>query len=98
MNPVQTPAPARQPLTMIRHFAATATAGPAPSVSDLGCLTPREHNCALAVADGMTNRQIAAALFISPKTVEYHLSKIYTKLGIRSRSHLTRIVTTAQLT
>jgi DNA-binding CsgD family transcriptional regulator/tetratricopeptide (TPR) repeat protein len=61
---------------------------------DLAVLSAQEMNCALAVADGMTNRQAAAALFISTKTVEYHLSRIYTKLGISSRTHLVKLVTT----
>ena len=64
---------------------------------DLAYMTLQERNCAYAVAEGMTNRQVAKALFVSPKTVEYHLSKVYAKLGITSRCHLIRIVTTAQL-
>jgi DNA-binding CsgD family transcriptional regulator len=39
-------------------------------------------------ASGMTNREVAAALFISPKTVEHNLSRVYRKLGIRSRAEL----------
>jgi DNA-binding NarL/FixJ family response regulator len=39
-------------------------------------------------ASGMTNRNIAAAMYISPKTVESNLSRIYAKLGIRSRAEL----------
>jgi DNA-binding CsgD family transcriptional regulator len=48
-------------------------------------LTPQEHSTARLVADGLTNRQIARELLISVKTVEYHIGKIYTKLGIGSR-------------
>ncbi|WP_433518512.1 AAA family ATPase [Nonomuraea sp. CA-143628] len=48
-------------------------------------LTPQEYSTARLVSDGMTNRQIARELLISVKTVEYHLGKIYTKLGIGSR-------------
>jgi DNA-binding NarL/FixJ family response regulator len=44
------------------------------------------------VAEGMTNREAAAALLLSPKTVEYHLSKAYTKLGITSRTQLARVL------
>ncbi|HEY1972155.1 MAG TPA: helix-turn-helix transcriptional regulator, partial [Pseudonocardia sp.] len=62
----------------------------------LAALSAQEHNCAVAIAEGKSNRQVATALFISPKTVEYHLSKIYAKLGINSRTQLTRIVLTAQ--
>jgi DNA-binding CsgD family transcriptional regulator len=53
-------------------------------------LTPRELNIALLPAQGRTTRQAAAALFLSPKTVEYHLRHIYTKLDIGTRSELTR--------
>jgi DNA-binding NarL/FixJ family response regulator len=40
------------------------------------------------VASGLTNREVAAQLFISPKTVEANLSKIYSKYGVRSRTEL----------
>jgi len=43
---------------------------------------------ALKVAEGATNREAAAALFLSPKTIEAHLSRIYSKLRIRSRTEL----------
>jgi DNA-binding CsgD family transcriptional regulator len=42
----------------------------------------------LLLAEGRTTRETAAALFLSPKTVEYHLRKVYTKLGIHSRGEL----------
>jgi DNA-binding CsgD family transcriptional regulator len=45
---------------------------------------------ALVVAGGASNNEAAAALFIAPKTVEFHLSRIYRKLGLRSRSELAR--------
>ncbi|MDQ6882946.1 MAG: LuxR family transcriptional regulator [Candidatus Dormibacteraeota bacterium] len=51
-------------------------------------LTLQELQVALKVAEGKTNREAAAALFISPKTVEAHLSRIYSKLGLRSRTEL----------
>jgi DNA-binding CsgD family transcriptional regulator len=51
-------------------------------------LTLQELQVALKVAEGATNREAAAALFISPKTVEAHLSRIYSKLGLRSRTEL----------
>lgn len=53
-------------------------------------LTPQELQVALAVSRGATNREAAAALFLSPKTIESHLSRIYRKLGIRSRTELSR--------
>jgi DNA-binding CsgD family transcriptional regulator len=55
-----------------------------------GGLTPSEQRVAECVASGMTNRDVAAALFISPKTVESNLSRIYQKLNIRSRTELVR--------
>ena len=51
-------------------------------------LTPSEQRVAELAASGMTNRDVAAALFISPKTVEVNLSRIYRKLGIHSRAEL----------
>jgi DNA-binding CsgD family transcriptional regulator len=51
-------------------------------------LTAQELQVALAVAGGATNNEAAAALFVSPKTVEAHLSRIYRKLGLRSRTQL----------
>lgn len=53
-------------------------------------LTSSEQRVADLAASGMTNRDIAAALFISPKTVEHHIGRIYRKLGIRSRAELGR--------
>ena len=54
-----------------------------------GVLTPTEERVAALVAAGGTYREVADALFISPKTVQWNLSKIYRKLGIRSRAELT---------
>ena len=51
-------------------------------------LTSQELQVALLLAEGRTTRETAAALFLSPKTVEYHLRKVYVKLGIRSRGEL----------
>ena len=53
-------------------------------------LTPSERRAAELAATGMTNRDIAAALFISPKTVEHNLGRVYRKLGIRNRAELGR--------
>ena len=53
-------------------------------------LTPRETQVALAVADGASNDEVAAALYVTPKTVEYHLTRVYRKLGLRSRAELVR--------
>jgi DNA-binding CsgD family transcriptional regulator len=54
-------------------------------------LTPQERQTALLVSQGLTNREVAARLFLSPRTVEYHLSNAYQKLGVRSRSELAQL-------
>ena len=51
-------------------------------------LTPQELRVAAAVRAGASNREIAAQLFLSPRTIEFHLGRIYRKLGIRSRTQL----------
>ncbi len=62
---------------------------PAPSRGgSLMTLTPQELQVALVVAGGATNKEAGAALFISPKTVEFHLGHVYSKLGVRSRTEL----------
>jgi DNA-binding CsgD family transcriptional regulator len=55
-------------------------------------LTPTEARVAELVAAGQTNREVAAQLFISPKTVEANLSRIYRKVGVRSRTELSRVL------
>jgi DNA-binding CsgD family transcriptional regulator len=51
-------------------------------------LTPQEWQIAALVAQGLTNKEVGARAFISPKTVESHLTRIYSKLGVRSRAAL----------
>jgi len=53
-------------------------------------LTPQELQIARLVAEGKTNREVAATLFVTPKTVEFHLTRVYRKLEIHSRSELVR--------
>ncbi|HWK27055.1 MAG TPA: AAA family ATPase [Solirubrobacter sp.] len=54
----------------------------------LDALTAREREVADLVIQGRSNREVAGALFLSEKTVEHHLSRIYAKLGVRSRAEL----------
>ena len=60
-------------------------------------LTRAERRVAALVADGRTNREVAAQLFITSATVEAHLTRIYRKLGIRSRTELARLVADGRL-
>ncbi|RHA39536.1 AAA family ATPase [Cellulomonas rhizosphaerae] len=57
-------------------------------VSGLDHLTPQELQVARTLATGRTTREAAAALFLSPKTIEYHLRNVYAKLSVRSRIEL----------
>jgi DNA-binding CsgD family transcriptional regulator len=51
-------------------------------------LTPSERRVAAMAADGLTNREIAEALFVTRKAVEYHMGNVFRKLDVNSRSHL----------
>ena len=53
-------------------------------------LTPHEVRIARMARDGASNQEIATELFVSRKTVEYHLHKVFQKLGINRREHLAR--------
>jgi DNA-binding CsgD family transcriptional regulator len=53
-------------------------------------LTPAERRVADLVAEGRTNREVAATLFLGERTVASHLTRIYAKLGVRSRTELAR--------
>jgi DNA-binding CsgD family transcriptional regulator len=59
-------------------------------------LTPQELQIALLVAEGKTNAEIGRAIFLSTRTVEFHLSLAYRKLGVSSRTELTRHLAVAQ--
>ncbi|WP_432929743.1 LuxR C-terminal-related transcriptional regulator [Microbispora sp. CA-135349] len=73
--------------------AAGESVRPSGSRSEAGrLLTAQQFQIATLVAEGATNREVAARLFISPRTVEHHLRNIFAKLGVRSRVELTRLL------
>ena len=67
-----------------------------PTDPDEQLLTPREREIATLVAEGLTNRQIASRLTISPRTAEGHVERILTKLGFTTRTQIVTWVTTRQ--
>jgi DNA-binding CsgD family transcriptional regulator len=74
--------------TAAAELAATGETARRRDVTTLDALTPQELQIALLLAQGKTTREAAAAVFLSPKTVEYHLRHVYRKLGINSREEL----------
>jgi DNA-binding NarL/FixJ family response regulator len=72
----------------LRHFADAARRGRVSvgAEDDLLVLSPRENDVLAMLADGLTDREIANALTISPRTVETHVSNILHKLGVRNRA------------
>ena len=74
-----------------RELAATGEHSRPRSDATRDMLTAQEAQIAQLVAEGMTNPQIASQLYISKSTVEYHLRKIYRKLGVTTRTQLARL-------
>ena len=72
--------------------AALACLGPLRTSAPEAALTLAEHTVARLAGKRLTNREIAEQLVVSPKTVEYHLSHIYTKLGVHNRNELARMI------
>ena len=73
-----------------RELVATGESARPRAVSASTDLTPQEVQIVRLAVEGQSNPEIGSQLFISPRTVEYHLSKVYTKLGIGSRRELRR--------
>ena len=94
-TPSPTSAPGRGPTTAADELAATGVQVSRPGASPVSQLTPRELQIAVLLAEGRTTREAASALFLSPKTVEYHLRHVYTKFGIDSRAELAARLTQA---
>ena len=61
-----------------------------------GALTPAEERVAALVAEGRTNKEVAAALFLSDRTVEGHLAHIFGKLGVRNRTEIASVLASGQ--
>ncbi len=75
------------------ELAATGETARRRDLTTLNDLTAQELQIALSLAAGRTTKETAAALFLSPKTIEYHLRNVYRKLAIGSRSELTAAMT-----
>jgi DNA-binding CsgD family transcriptional regulator len=75
-----------------RELLATGERATKPRVETRGRLTAQEAQIARLANEGLSNQEIGARLFLSPRTVEYHLHKVFTKLGIGSRTELGKVL------
>jgi DNA-binding CsgD family transcriptional regulator/tetratricopeptide (TPR) repeat protein len=75
-----------------RELLAAGERAPTPRVETRSRLTAQEAHIARLANEGLSNQQIGARLFLSRRTVEYHLGKVFTKLGIGSRTELGRVL------
>jgi DNA-binding NarL/FixJ family response regulator len=64
----------------------------APSAEARDELTPQEEQIARLAREGLSNPEIGAMLYLSPRTIEWHLHKVFAKLGIKSRSDLRNVL------
>jgi len=78
-----------------RELAATGETVRKRTVETSNDLTPHEMQIARLVCEGLSNAEIGARLFISPRTVEWHLHKVFEKLSVNSRTQLARVLTPA---
>jgi DNA-binding CsgD family transcriptional regulator len=83
---------ARRELVATGETARKRAAHHAQPAGDRAALTAQEAEVARLARDGLSNPEIGARLFISPRTAKYHLSNVFTKLGITSRSQLDRVL------
>ena len=74
--------------TELRASGATARKRDPSTVDEL---TPQELQIARFVAEGLSNKEVAAQLYLSPRTIDYHLRNVFAKLGIKSRTQLARL-------
>jgi DNA-binding NarL/FixJ family response regulator len=81
----------RHAAVVLKHLASVARRSRVPAGQGIEGLSPRENDVLRMLADGLTDREIANALIISPRTVESHVSSILHKLGVRHRAEAAQV-------